>query len=131
MPAATAVKFEILTNHDEHLAKKELRWIGRLYGSANLEKRGKSASFPKKTASRDWRNELGCSVASSTLQGATTFGVVDVLTHQSQGSSFLATLGFVAESLWDSWLRSFPYITLRSKSLAKTAACGSSSITSV
>jgi hypothetical protein len=32
IPAATAVKFEILTNHDEHLANKESGWIRRLCG---------------------------------------------------------------------------------------------------
>ena len=40
--------------------------------------------------------------------------------HQSQGSSFLATLGFEAESLWDSWFEKVDSSSARCKNCRLT-----------
>src|SRR4051812_38749775 len=52
----------------------------------------------------DSQPQRGCGMASFTQSSATTLSGLSTMSAFSQGSSSLATLGFVAESLWDSAL---------------------------
>lgn len=65
--------------HQPRVARNELPWVG---------------------CSRDFQPQRGCTFLTPT--GCNPFRVDDICFTISQGSSFLATLGYMMESLWDS-----------------------------
>ena len=58
-------------------------------------------AYPGNTATKRSQPQRGCG-PTEIQAAATPLGLKPMFTPISQGSSFLATLGFVAESLWDS-----------------------------
>src|SRR6266704_5874987 len=80
------------------------------FGNSSGESQRDSATKPR--VARDelpWvkvagvsQPQRGCGLVALPLPLATTLSGLSSIRRISQGSSFLATLGFVAESLWDS-----------------------------